>query len=236
MRILVTNDDGIESEGIVRLARLAAQYGEVWVIAPDSQRSGMSHMLTMRGSVELTKVDFPVYGVHAYSCSGSPADCVKIGILNIVPGRPDFVFSGINNSYNITADLQYSATAGAALEASFMKVKAIAFSEGSPDNHQVTDYYIKEITDRLMKEDPGRNAIWNVNFPACSLEECGGVLYNRNVSCDDFYIERYDVKEISEDTLAYTIDASRNWSGSEGTDLEAIINKCVSVGKVRNVS
>lgn len=236
MRILVTNDDGIDSEGIVRLAKLAKQYGEVWVVAPDSVRSGMSHMLTMRESIKLTKVDFPIEGVHAYSCTGSPADCVKVAILSLLLEKPDFVFSGINNSWNITSDLQYSATVAAALEASFLKVPAIAFSEGNPENHEVTDHYIKEITDKLMLDYPGDNTVWNVNFPSCDLSKCNGVLYDCAISTDDFYIERYNKEVISETEVAYTIDADRKWEGTEGTDLRAIIDNYVAVGKVRNLS
>ena len=91
-KILITNDDGIDSDGIIRLAKAAVKFGEVWVIAPDSQRSAMSHSVTLRHSVEIWKVDFPVSGVHAYACDGKPADCVRIGILSVMSKRPDYVF------------------------------------------------------------------------------------------------------------------------------------------------
>ena len=142
---MITNDDGIDADGIVRLARAAIEFGEVWVVAPDNQRSAMSHSITLRHSIDAWKVEFPVPGVHAYACDGKPADCVRIGALNIVPGKPDHVFSGINYGYNAASDLQYSATAGAAFEASFQKIHAIAFSEGACENHEVTDRYLKEI-------------------------------------------------------------------------------------------
>lgn len=128
-KILITNDDGIDSDGIIRLAKIAVEFGEVWVVAPESQRSAMSHSVTLRHGIEAWKVDFPVSGVHAYACDGTPADCVRIGVLNIVPGKPDHVFSGINYGYNVASDIQYSATAGAAFEAAFQKVHTIAFSE-----------------------------------------------------------------------------------------------------------
>ena len=73
-RILITNDDGIESDGMIRLARAAKEFGEVWVVAPDGQRSAMSHSITLRHSIEAWKVDFPVQGVHAYACNGTPAE------------------------------------------------------------------------------------------------------------------------------------------------------------------
>ena len=142
-KILITNDDGIQSDGLIRLATMATELGEVWVVAPDGQRSAMSHSITLRDSFDAWEVEFPVAGVHAYACSGTPADCVRIGVLNIVPGKPDHVFSGINYGYNMASDLQYSATVGAAFEAAFQKIHTIAFSEGSSEVHEVTDRYLK---------------------------------------------------------------------------------------------
>ena len=144
-KILITNDDGIYSEGIIRLARATVEFGEVWVVAPDSQRSAMSHSVTLRHSIKTWEVDFPVAKVHAYAWDGTPADCVRIGGLNIVPGKPDHVFAGINYGYNVATDLQYSATAGAAFEASFQRIHAIAFSEDACEMHEVTDRYLQEI-------------------------------------------------------------------------------------------
>ena len=77
-KILITNDDGIDADGLIRLARATVEFGEVWVVAPDSQRSAMSHSITLRHSIEAWKVDFPVSGVHAYACDGTPADCIRI--------------------------------------------------------------------------------------------------------------------------------------------------------------
>lgn len=125
-KILITDDDGIFADGIIRLAETAKSFGEVWVVAPESQRSAASHSITLKSSVDAWRVDFPVEGVHAYACDGTPADCVRIGVLNIVPGKPDHVFSGVNHGYNLTSDIQYSATAGAAFEAAFQKIHTIA--------------------------------------------------------------------------------------------------------------
>ena len=105
-KILITNDDGIQSDGIIRLARAAKKYGKVWVVAPDGQRSAMSHRITLRETIEFFPVDFPVEGVHAYASTGTPADCVRFGILNIVKEKPDYVFSGINYGYNSGTDIQ----------------------------------------------------------------------------------------------------------------------------------
>lgn len=235
-KILITNDDGIGSDGIIRLADAAKAFGEVWVVAPDSQRSAVSHGVTLRHSIEAWKVDFPVEGVHAFACDGKPADCVRIGVLNIVPGRPDYVFSGINYGYNLASDLQYSATAGAAFEASFQKVHTIAFSEEDSEIHEVTDRFLSEIIRELLEKPLGDNQIWNVNFPGCSLTECKGILRDRTVSKDEFYRDRYIETVISKDRISYMVEGIRNYQATPGTDLQAIIDNYVSIGIVTNIS
>lgn len=107
MRILVVNDDGIQAPGIRKLAELARQFGEVTVAAPKHQCSGMSHRITVDAGLEIARVDFPVEGVEAYSIDGTPADCVKVAISNIMKEKPDIVFSGINRGYNIGYDILY---------------------------------------------------------------------------------------------------------------------------------
>lgn len=235
-KILITNDDGIDSDGIVRLAKAAIEFGEVWVVAPDSQRSAMSHSITLRHSIEAWKVDFPVPEVHAYACDGKPADCVRIGALNIVPGKPDHVFSGINYGYNVASDLQYSATAGAAFEAAFQKIHTIAFSEDACEIHEVTDRYLKEIIAELLEKSLGINQIWNVNFPGCRSAECNGILRDRQVSTGVFYEDQYMETKVSEGRISYMVEGIRNYNASEGTDLKAILDNCVSIGIATNIS
>lgn len=234
--ILITNDDGIDSDGIVRLAGVAVEFGEVWVVAPDSQRSAMSHSITLRHSMEAWEADFPVAGVHAYACDGTPADCVRIGVLNIVPGKPEHVFSGINYGFNVASDLQYSATAGAAFEAAFQRIHTIAFSEDACELHEVTDRYLKEIMAELMEKPLGINQIWNVNFPGCRLEDCKGVLCDRKVSTDVFYKDRYLVTKVSDGRFSYMVEGIRNYHAPEGTDLKAVFDNYVSIGIATNIS
>ena len=234
--ILITNDDGINADGIIRLAQAATEFGEVWVIAPDSQRSAMSHSITLRHSVDAWKVDFPVPGVHAYACSGTPGDCVRIGSLNIVPEKPDHVFSGINYGFNAASDIQYSATAGAAFEAAFQGIHTIAFSEDACEIHEVTERYLKEIIAELLNKPLGVNQIWNVNFPGCQLAECNGILRDRKVSTDAFYVDRYIETTVSEDKVSYMVEGIRNYSALEGTDLKAIFDNYISIGIATNIS
>ena len=235
-KILITNDDGIDSDGLIRLAKVAMEFGEVWVVAPHSQRSAMSHSITLRHSIEAWEVDFPIPGVHAYACDGTPADCVRIGVLNIVPEKPDHVFSGINYGYNVGSDLQYSATAGAAFEASFQKIHTIAFSEDADEMHEVTDEYIKDIMGDLLDKPLEINQIWNVNFPSCRLKDCKGILKGRTVSTDEFYKDRYLEKKVSSGKISYMVEGIRNYEASQGTDLRAILENYVSIGIATNIS
>lgn len=235
-KILITNDDGILSDGIVRLARAAVKFGEVWVVAPDSQRSAVSHSVTLRHGFDAWRVDFPVAGVHAFACEAMPADCVRIGVLNIVPDKPDHVFSGINYGYNLASDIQYSATAGAAFEAAFQGVHTIAFSEDACETHEVTDRYLEEIISELTDKPLGINQIWNVNFPGCRLDECGGLLRDRRVSTDVFYLDHYNEEPVSEGRTRFTVEGLRRWEAAEGTDLRAILDNCVSIGIATNIS
>ena len=235
MKILITNDDGITSDGIVRLAEMAKNFGEVYVVAPESERSAMSHSISLRKDFDAWKVDFPVDGVSAFACSGTPADCIRIGVLNTVPGKPDIVFSGINFGYNAASDLQYSATVGAAFEASFQGIQAIAFSEDSNGCHEVTDRYLLEIAKELVEKPLGENTIWNVNFPGCKLEECKGILRERTVSTGVFFRDIYHEKEKPDGRITYSVEGIREYEGDEGTDLHALLNDYVSIGIVGNL-
>ena len=234
-RILITNDDGIGADGIIRLARAAVGFGEVWVVAPDGQRSAQSQSITMRAGVTVRPASFPVEGVRAFACTGTPADCVRIGILNIVPGRPDTVLAGINNGYNVASDLQYSATAGAAFEAVFQKVSAIAFSEAEHTRHAAADRYLLPVLRDLISRPAEEGRIWNVNFPDTEEEACRGILYDRTVSKDPFYEDRYRAAENGDGSITYLLDGIRNYTGTEGTDLRAVIDGYVSVGTVAHI-
>lgn len=233
--ILVTNDDGIQAPGIRLLAKTAQNFGQVWVIAPDSPQSGMSHRITYFSGIEVSDYDFGIEGIKAFSVSGSPTDCVRVGALHLLPRKPDFVFSGINNGFNISGDIQYSGTAGAALEGAFLGIHSIAFSTDASGSQEVTEHYLQSLMEEFMNTLLDKNQIWNINFPGCPLSECKGILRDRKVSYDNFYNDSYTEKLLDNNKRILTVNGNRNWSGSQGTDLAAIIDKYVSVGKVNNV-
>ena len=152
-----------------------------------------------------------------------------------MPEKPDVVLSGINFGYNVASDIQYSATAGAAFEATFQGYHAIALSEGC-NGHEVSDKYIKEILKKLLDEPLKSGHIHNVNFPDCSLGECKGVLYDRQVSEGMFYKDHYNVvEELDDGGIRYMVEGVYSPHAEENTDFHAILNNYVSVGVVNNV-
>ena len=255
--ILITNDDGIDSSGLRQLAEAAGRFGRVWVVAPDGERSAMSHCYTWKKSVRVWERDFPVEGVTAWATDGTPADCVRLGVLKLLPVKPDYVLAGINSGYNISHDIQYSATVGAALEASMWGVHAIAFSRGERSGQDMVDRYLSELMEEYMKSLLEQGQVWNINFPNCGLADCKGIRRNCRVSRDPFYVDHYEAEGIAPAGGAEAADASgistagsdedpaggtayrlvigRNWKGSEGTDLAAVIDHYISVGTVTNV-
>ncbi len=236
MRILITNDDGIEAAGIIRLARVAKEFGEVWVVAPESQRSAASHSISLHNAIDIYPYeDFPIDGVHTYSCSGTTGDCVRVGGLNVMPEKPDVVLSGINFGLNVASDIQYSATAGAAFEATFQGYHAIALSEGC-NFQDVTDKYIREILKRLLDQPLKPGHIHNVNFPDCPLSDCKGILYNRTVSQGMFYKDHYNVvEELDDGGVRYMVEGVYTPEAEEDSDYHAVLNNYVSVGVVNNI-
>lgn len=236
MRILITNDDGIDAPGIRKLVQIARDFGEVTVIAPDSQRSATSHQSTFGTPLILKEHDFGIEGVKSYSLSGTPADCVRVGVLKIMDPKPDVVLSGINNGYNLASDIQYSGTVGAALEAAFYGIQAIAVSIGKLDCLELADLYLPGLLDEYINKPLGKDQVWNINFPECTPSECKGILHDLKVSKDDFYDD--DITAVKQDDGSFVLTevARRNWTATEGTDLHAIINNYIAAGPVNNIS
>ena len=235
-RILITNDDGITAGGIVRLAEAAREFGEVWVVAPAHQRSAASHSISLHSPIDVMPHDFPVEGVRAFACSGTPADCVRVGSLNVMPEKPYAVLSGINYGYNAASDIQYSATAGAAFEGAFQGYLSIALSEDACDCHEVTAVYLRPVLEKLLRRMPPAGAIWNVNFPGCPLAECRGLLEDRTVSAGMFYKDHYNlVEKLPGGGMRLMVEGEYNEECEEGTDFRALVDRYVSVGVVRNV-
>ena len=232
MKILVVNDDGIDAKGIHILAEAAKELGEVWVVAPDRQCSAMSQCITVRGELAVRKREFPVEGVHAYSVSGTPADCVKVALLHILPQKPDIVFSGSNFGYNAGQDILYSGTVGAAVEALSNGIPAIAFSNEANDIYDVVEKYLLSIAKDLSGRSLPSDTLWNVNFPGCSLEDYQGILENRIPADTQFYQDYYEVKEQSENGFLLEAGGNPIKEAQEGTDIRAVMDRYISIGTI----
>ena len=237
MRILLTNDDGIYAHGLERLAKAVLKYGEVWIVAPAEERSAASHSVTLRHPLDVYPItNYPVEGVKAYSCSGTPVDCIRVGSLSVMPEKPDVVISGINNGFNMASDLQYSATVGAAFEGAFQEYHAIAISEAFDGPHEVTDHYLPEILDRIIYERIPPGHIHNVNFPECSISECKGILYDRKVSRGMFFKDRYnETEKLENGGIRDMIEGIKTPVAEEDTDFKALLDHYISVGTVNNI-
>ncbi len=234
--ILITNDDGILAHGIIRLAEAAKAFGKVWVIAPENQRSALSHSITLRETIDIRPHVFPVDGVSAWACSGTPADCVRIGLQHLMPEMPDAVLSGINFGYNMASDIQYSATVGAAMEAAHCGILGVAISESRGESHEITDAYLSGILEEVLTHKAARDEILNVNFPYGSLQECRGILRDRRVSTGSLYLDRFKtVQELPDGGTRLAVNGIYNEDCEEGTDFRAIMDHYISIGKVRNI-
>ena len=205
-RILVVNDDGIQAEGIRRLAAAAARLGEVVVAAPKNQCSAMSHRITVFQPLEVKRVVFPVEGVTAFQVDGTPADCVKAALSGLMPERPDFVFSGINYGYNAGADILY----------------------------EITDQWLLPIAKELMEKDPGQGCIWNVNFPGGSPAQLKGIRRDVKPSAHPFYQDYYERTE-EEAGCFYLNPAYVPITQAEPeSDIQAVLEHFIAVGAIRN--
>lgn len=166
--ILITNDDGMFAPGIKFLVEIAANLGEVIVVAPDSPQSGKGHAITIKDPIRLHKTHL-MPGVLAYECSGTPVDCVKLAKHVVLKGRePDLCVSGINHGSNASINIIYSGTLSAAMEASLEGIKSIGFSllNFSFDaEFEFCRQYVSLIIQEALKMSFDSSKLWNVNIP-----------------------------------------------------------------------
>ncbi len=163
MRILVSNDDGIFSPGLVALAEVAGQFGEVMIFAPDYEQSAVSHAITIQRPLQYHRVKL-LKGLEAYRVNGTPADCVAMGLYHW--GGADLVLSGINLGSNLGSDIWHSGTVAAAKQGVLLGVPGIAFSQvinGEEPTYEKQKPYIAEVLQMLISgEQP---SLVNVNLP-----------------------------------------------------------------------
>jgi 5'-nucleotidase len=175
LRILLSNDDGIFSDGIQALAQVIKRDHEIVLVAPDKERSAASQSITMRKPLSASREHFDALkGVTCYAVSGTPADCVKLGLLHIKEGPFDAVITGINHGQNMGTDILYSGTVGAAMEACIQGYPAMAVSllsrKGTFDDFLAAATLAKEVIDSGAVTGLPKFTMLNMNVPIGAAE------------------------------------------------------------------
>lgn len=177
--ILVSNDDDITSKGIRTLVQIMSTIGEVIVVAPDRPQSGKGHAITLGEPLRIKKSGIFGPKIQAYECSGTPADCVKIGKhLILKDQQPDLVVSGINHGSNSSISVLYSGTMSAAIEAAMEGLPSIGFSlcdYGADADFSHTPSIVKAIAEKVLKDGIPKGVALNVNIPAVSSTPLKGI-------------------------------------------------------------
>jgi 5'-nucleotidase len=230
MRILVTNDDGIHGPGLVVLEKIAhALSDDVWVVAPDEERSGAGHSLTLSNPLRHHKL-----GDRRFEVSGTPTDCVVMAVRKIMPAMPDIILSGVNRGQNIADDVTYSGTIAAAMEGTALGIRSIALSQvtgqhGNGESFAVAEAHGATVVRKLLNQPLGPGILVNVNFPDCRPDEVAAVEVTRQGKRDQNNLlvdERMDTRGRPYFWLGFSRDRG---NPPAGTDLAAVYNKRISV-------
>ena len=180
MQILLTNDDGIYAPGIQILYSALCSAHRVTVIAPDRERSAVGHGITLHQPLRANRVALNAH-YSGYAVNGTPADCVKLGIYEILPQRPDLVISGINPGANVGINVNYSGTVAAAKEAALFGLPALAVSIHSRDGRHFDDAArcVTTLTETVLRKGLPKGTFLNVNIPDIPYEEIAGIRVSR---------------------------------------------------------
>ncbi len=173
MKILITNDDGIFAEGLFKLACSLEKIAEIFIVAPDRQRSATGHAITMHDPIRASKVKLLDRDFEAWSVSGTPADCVKLGVEVLLQDQPDLIFSGINSGANLGTDVLYSGTVSAAIEGAILGFPSIAVSlaDFSQFDYDYAAEFSATLARKMIENKLPPDTLLNVNVPNCKKEE-----------------------------------------------------------------
>jgi len=235
MRILLTNDDGIHATGLALLEEIAAQISdEVWVVAPETDQSGLAHSLTLNEPLRLRKISD-----KRFALKGTPTDCVIMGVRELMSEPPDLILSGVNSGQNIGDDITYSGTVAAAMEGTLLGVRSIALSQAynwsdgqRAIKWETTSTHGPEIIRQIVALDLPHKTLINVNFPNCQADDVTGVEITRQGSYDHglFMEKRLDGRSYPYYWLRFgrEIPVQR-----DGSDIVALSENRISVTPVR---
>jgi 5'-nucleotidase len=229
-RFLLVNDDGIDAPGLGILEEIARRFSDdIWVVAPDEEKSGASHSLSMTMPIRVRKVDD-----RHYAIKGTPTDCALIAVWELMTdNRPTVLISGINRGANLAEDITYSGTAAAAMEGTFLGIRSISLSQvftlGGEAPWDTARAYAPAVIERLLDCEWEPGTFVNVNFPDCAPEDVTGVRVTSQGQRlpGSFRPERrVDARHIPYYWIRLTYD---DGNPAVGTDLEAITARAVSV-------
>jgi 5'-nucleotidase len=230
MRILLTNDDGIHAPGLAVLERIARSLSDdVWVVAPETDQSGLSHSLTLSSPLRLRRIE-----EKRFALSGTPTDCVIMGVKRVMPGPPDLVLSGVNAGQNICEDVSYSGTVAGAMEGTMLGLRSIAMSQAFTPNSdrealwETAERHGPDVIAKLMTVKAPKGVLFNVNFPAVAPDAVGGVDVTRQGNLDYSlgFDERRDGRGFPYFWLTFGRQAGPEVAGS---DLGALLAGRISV-------
>lgn len=234
--ILITNDDGITALGIRTLIEVMLTIGEVVVVAPDSPQSGMGHAITINDTLYCDPIRIKEDATHReYTCSGTPADCVKLANQQILDRKPDICVSGINHGSNSSINVIYSGTMSAAVEAGIEGIPAIGFSlldYSHEANFEPARRYVEHITREVIKKGLPKGIVLNVNIPNLPATEIKGTKVCRQARAQ--WVEDFDKRTNPMGRDYYWLTGTfENQDKGEDTDEWALANGYVSIVPVQ---
>jgi len=229
--ILVTNDDGISAPGVRTLISAMNEIGDVVVVAPDSPQSGMGHAITLDSTIYCDAVTIDEGLQLEYRCSGTPADCVKMAISEILNKKPDLCVSGINHGANSSINVIYSGTMSAAIEAGIEGIPAIGFSlldYSWNANFEGLKKHIKTLALEVLQNGLPDGVVLNVNFPKLKEKEFKGIKICRQARAN--WVEEFDKRINPQGKEYYWLTGKFvNMDHGEDTDVWALENEYISV-------
>jgi 5'-nucleotidase len=227
--ILLTNDDGIAAPGLRALKDALAGLGDLWVVAPEGERSGVSHAFSLATPLRVEEVRSNG-GVYGYSVSGTPVDSAKIALRSILPEKPGLVVSGINRGENTGVNVLYSGTVAAAMEGAIVGIPSVAVSVVWRDktDYAAAAFYARKVCERVVAKGLPFGILLNVNVPALPLDKIKGLVVAR--MADSHYIEEIEKRVDPRGREYYWIAGSNHLVGDgKGTDMNAVRDGYVSV-------
>ncbi|NLZ47406.1 MAG: 5'/3'-nucleotidase SurE [Clostridiales bacterium] len=229
MHILVVNDDGIDAPGIYALAQRLHKEYKVTMVAPSMQRSATSHSITISKALTVKKHIIPGLDLKAYSVDGTPADCVRLALDNLVEDKVDFVVSGINRGFNLGMDVLYSGTVSAAVEAAIYKVPSMAVSTDQFDHiqqYKTAADYAAILLNMAIEHNLKNDVVLNLNVPPLSHDDVKGVKVCRmgNMVYGNYFVKREGNENSSQEETTI-FDIKGNTFEPEAEDMDTFYIK-----------